>query len=250
MDEVKKAKLLKEAFNKLGHLVAARMLEEQESKGPLLEAKNLYLERKTAEVIKSLEEIEETMTTNLKSAFVNFHDRLHLLPSDKRTRIEKELSGLSLKADTILPGLLDGKKEMTEPLQVMLGLSNETLLWFYDMALDFFKQDKKEEASSIFQLLTSLNPLVCDYWIALGITQRSLKQEEKALHSFKMASLMDSKNPIPRYNSIEIHLEYHELESAKAELHLLEDIIKTENRRDLEPALVSIRTKVQLAKKS
>jgi hypothetical protein len=250
MDEAKKAKLLKEAFTKLGNLVAARMLEEQEAKGPLLEAKNLYLQRKADEVIKSLETMEETMTSNLKSAFAHSQDKLYLLPSDKRALIEKELSSLSARADKVVPFLLEGKKEITEPLQAMLGLSNETLLWFYDMALDFFKQDKKEEASSIFQLLTTLNPLVCDYWIALGITQRSLKQEEKALHSFKMASLMDSKNPIPRYNSIEIHLEHHELESAKAELHLLEEIIKTEHRKDLEPALVSIRTKVQLAKKS
>ena len=43
MDEIKAIKSMKSAFKSLGELVAAKMVEEIELKGPLLQPKNVLL---------------------------------------------------------------------------------------------------------------------------------------------------------------------------------------------------------------
>ena len=129
-------------------------------------------------------------------------------------------------------------------------MSKETLIWIYGVGYQCFEGHQKEAAFGFFQMLTLLNPLVSDYWVALGVTQRSLSEESDALYSFEMASLMDSNNPIPIYNSIEIHLKLNQIEEAKKELQLLKEVIKTHRRDDLQPAFEFIQGQVQLAKAS
>jgi tetratricopeptide (TPR) repeat protein len=159
------------------------------------------------------------------------------------------MQGVSAKADALLENKKDNSLQ-EKTFQELLGLSDKTMLWLYGVGYQCFEHHQKEEAIAIFQMLTLLNPLICDYWIALGITQRGLEEDSDALNSFEMASMMDAKNPIPRYNSIEIHLKQKHTEEAKKEFHLLEEIVKNQHRDDLRPALDSVRSKLQLSNAS
>lgn len=189
--------------------------------------------------------------SNLKSMATKIpaliQSKLTLLPQNEKNRIEEELKGFFSEGKINMSFL---KKEMEQGslIQKTVGLSDETLLWIYGIGLELFEANQAQEASLIFLMLVLLNPLISDYWIALGITQRSLKEEEAAIYSFEMAALMNLNNPIPSYNLAEIYLKQKELEQAKKQLYLLEEIVKNQHREDLEPALVSIRSQIQFAK--
>ena len=120
----------------------------------------------------------------------------------------------------------------------------------YTIGYNLSLENKHEDALCLFQMLTTLNPLVSDYFIAQGLSERSLQQNNEALQSFAMAAIMNPNQPISRYNSAELYLELHQVKDAKLELEVLEEIITVNKLTDLQPALESLRSKIQQSKPS
>ena len=247
--ENKRSKIIKEAFTPFGKDLATSMAEELEVKGGLLLEKNTYIKQKTKEFIETIDKEILKREQNMDRAGKLLKEKLALLPSLEKTKIEEELGHSAEIVISFLKDIQD-KKEPTltnkeETFQSLLGLSNETLLWIYTIGYNFSLENKHEEALAIFQMLTSLNPLVSDYFVAQGLSERSLKSNQEALYSFAMASILNPEQPISRYNAAEIYLETGQVEDAKLELEALEKIIETNSLIPLKPAAESLRGKIQ-----
>ena len=137
-----------------------------------------------------------------------------------------------------------------DTFQSILGLSNEMLLWIYGVGHQLHIEKKHEKALIIFNLLVTLNPLVADYFVAKGLTERSLEKNTEALYSFAMASMMNPHHPVARYNAAEIYLQNHKQEDARLEFEVLEEIVRTGKHEQFRPAVEAMRGKVVFIKKA
>lgn len=238
----------KNVFAPFGELVARSLAEELEVKGGLLQPKDLYIKQKTEDIVSAIETELSKREKNLNRAAAALHEKLFLLPRIQREKIEKEMIGAEGKVVDILAPKEEIRKEDT--FQSLLGLSNDTLLWIYSIGYQLFEDGKKEDAFAIFQMLTTLNPLVADYWIAEGLTQKALNYDMESLHSFAMASIMKPNNPIPRCQSVEIYLKIGQIDSARLEFAALEKIMQSAAYPELGPFVDLLRNKIQFSKAS
>lgn len=247
-----RSKVIKQAFSPFGEAIAKSLADELEVKGGLLLPKNTYIEQKKEELIQKIDAEILKRENRMDRAGKLLKEKLESLSSLEKEKIEKEL-GHSL--EIIVSMLKPSPKEKEnaslkeeDTFQSILGLSDDTLLWIYTLGYQLSLEHKYEEALSIFQMLTTLNPLVSDYFIAQGLSERSLQYNTEALYSFAMASIMNPLSPVARYNSSEIYLELHQLDDAQLELDALEELVITGKLTDLQPAVESIRSRIQLKK--
>lgn len=73
----------------------------------------------------------------------------------------------------------------------LLGFSGEHLGRLFENAVDLLHQHRFDEAILAFDLLTQLNPYVCDFWIGLGIAHQAHEEYFSALSAFLVAQTMD-----------------------------------------------------------
>ncbi len=125
--------------------------------------------------------------------------------------------------------------------QAFVGLSDETLLWMYQVGDQFFGEQRFEEAFAIFSLVTQLNPLVCDFWIAFALTQMRQNDPSEALKSFAFAIVADPSHPIPRYQSAKLYLQLEQKQDAMIELEVLEEIIRLKQLDSLSPLVTELK---------
>jgi tetratricopeptide (TPR) repeat protein len=240
---------IKWALGAFRELIAKIMLDDLEVQGGLLQPRKKTEPRDEGSkkgLILQLEARGKNLDKvgDLLQAEVGF-----LLPSEK-IRIEEEMERAGEVASELIAPY-EGRGSITvgpeDTFQKVLGFSNETLFWIYSVGQQFFMQEKKEEAFVLFEFLTAVNPIVCDYWIAQGLSLRGLSRVDDALYSFTMASLMEPNNPVPRYNATELYLEKNLVADAKVELDMLEEIIEMNELIELKPSLVAIKNRVELA---
>jgi len=79
------------------------------------------------------------------------------------------------------------------PAEVSADEINE----LYQQARRLYGQKKYQESSTIFTLLTTLNPNIHYFWIGLGLSHQEIKQYETALVAYDMASWVDQSDPAP-----------------------------------------------------
>lgn len=236
--------LIKEMFIAMGDIVIQQLVDQLEAKGGLLQPKQLYIDQKKNELMKVFDAARLKKAKAFDRAGVLLHAKILTLPPVDRERIEKEFSSARLFVKEVVEGrvVLDDSSEKS--LQSLIGLSNETLLVLYDIGYKSFVGGSSEDALAIFDILTSLNPRVFDYWIAQGLVERSIHLEKEALVSFAYATLLDPENPTPRYNSAELYYQQGQIEDAKIELEVLEEIIKAQQLLELRPEVESLRSKI------
>ena len=244
-------KLIREAFSPLGESIAESMADELEVKGGLLTPRKSYIKHKTDEITQSIDAELLKREQRMKKAGEIIKGKLSSLAPAEKERVERELRH-SAESITSLLTPSENSEGMTEDktMQSILGISNETLLWIYSIGYELSLAKHHEEALCIFQTLTTLNPLVADYFVAEGLAERALHHNKEALNSFAMASLMNPNQAISRYNSAELYLEQHQAEDASLELEVLEEIIAAGNLTDLKPAAESLRSRIQFSKAS
>jgi hypothetical protein len=85
MDEAKALKSMRNAFKSVGELVAAKMVEEMELKGPLLQPKSTYVEQKMKGFEESFEAMVSKMKTRAAKASIQLHEKILLLPGQEKT---------------------------------------------------------------------------------------------------------------------------------------------------------------------
>lgn len=236
--------VLRELCIAIGGLVAQNIVDGLEVKGALLEPKEACIDRKKDELIKAFDEDRAKKKKAMDRTGVLVSEKLPLLSHLDRERVQKEFLLARQLVREITEGtkILDVNAEKT--LQSVLGLSNETLLILYNIGYESFMQGEKEDALAMFDMLTTLNPLVFDYWIAQGLAQRSLSKEKEALYSFAFAIILNPEHPTPRYNSAELYFQQQQMEDAKIELEVLEEIIKAQKLFDLQPEVASLRGRI------
>jgi hypothetical protein len=245
-DQFKKerSEALHVALEPFAEEMAKRAVEELEVKGSLLQPKATYREQKKEEIIQVIDQELAKIESNLYEASSLLKENLIHLPEVEKKRIEKEMGEGASLAHKILQTFkeknIEGFKE-DDTFQSLLHLSDETILWMYQVGYNYFETLAFDKALMIFQFLNVLNPLISDYWLATGLTQRRLQQDPAAVYSFSMASLMNPDNPYPHYHSAEIHLNLKHTQEAASEISLLENIIEAQKLADLKPSLEALK---------
>lgn len=79
-----------------------------------------------------------------------------------------------------------------QPLWTALyGLSSETLLLIYELAIKNFNNHACEDAKNLLQLLLTFSPTVSSYWNAMGYCYQNEGEYAKALNYYLMAEEID-----------------------------------------------------------
>lgn len=97
------------------------------------------------------------------------------------------------------PEVIRKHVEDGKTFQEILEFSAEKMEKFYQHAKFLFDQSKYKEASEAFTFLTTLNPLIPNYWIGLGLSELSQEEYHGGLLAFAMAIMSDVANPLPHY---------------------------------------------------
>lgn len=192
--------------------------------------------RDVSGVLKKIGEPLEAFEESLLRAIPLLRGHVDALPLAEKERVEEEMQRA---ANLALNASLAGDST----LQKLLNLSSQTLIWMYEVAYSYYAQKDFSKALSIFQFLTILNPLIADYWVALGLTQRSLKQEMAALYAFSIAALMNPDHPTPRYHAAEIYLSFKQPKEAESEILAFKRIVESQRLTHLADALNSLQNR-------
>ncbi|MCB1136741.1 MAG: hypothetical protein KDK78_10770, partial [Chlamydiia bacterium] len=77
-----------------------------------------------------------------------------------------------------------------QTMQDILGFKDEVLMEFYEIASDFFDEERYEDALNAFVFLSSVNSYIPEFWIAMGMTQERLMKFNEAFQSYSMAAMV------------------------------------------------------------
>lgn len=109
---------------------------------------------------------------------------------------------------------LTDKLKQGKPHHEILGLSNETMKKFHQIALNLLSNKSYEEAFNVFLLLTVLNPYQSDFWLGLGEASQKLLDFDMAIDAFEMAAISHLENPIPYFYLAKCFFSLHDRENA------------------------------------
>lgn len=177
---------------------------------------------------------------------------LYRLPNEQLCR--KELQECSIRiARNLLaavekfekdPASLDGLEWMQgketkhfQNIAELLGLSFEICGSFYEIGAALFREKQFEEACSVFQFVSLLQPYTYEVWLALGMSHQRLEELVNAVSCFSVASLMDPSRMEPYIYSAECLIEGNEIEDAKGTLLLAKQFLTDENRYRYDPLI-------------
>ncbi len=169
--------------------------------------------------------------TELRSQLENAPDLILTLmpkylskPEFDKIKLELDNSG-----DHFLRFIESMKEETEKPIlfQEMFGLSDDTLLKVYELAVNLVKQEYYDDANTLFVFLATLAPHVPSYWIAQGACLQALGRHEEAVSVFSAAKFLNPSDPAPSAYSIESYQILKDQDKAKLELSLLKEVVKS-----------------------
>jgi len=133
-------------------------------------------------------------------------------------------------------------------LQEMLTVSDEMMIDFYHIAMEYFDQKQYKEAADCFFLLTTLNPLECVYWKKLGNAEHHQHNWENAVNAYAMAMLADADDPFPHFYYAQVCFGQHHWEDSRKCLEVCKKLIAEDPQyQDLSPHVDAL--EAALAKK-
>jgi len=229
--------LIQILFGGLAKKLATCKAEELQVKNGLLTKKELYIQQHVDQLLQKICESWNEAEHMLCQALTLLEEKISLSSTaqeewkqlhDKITKLFSE--GLQIPEDATFASLL--------------GISPHTLSWIYQVGFDAHKNTHRVEAESIFLLLTYLNPFIVEYWIALGITQKDQNKQDKAISSFAIASLIHPNHVSPHYHLATLFLQQQKIEQATEEVAILEQLIATQQRPDLQTLVHELQTKI------
>ena len=100
-------------------------------------------------------------------------------------------------------------------LQSLLCIPESLLNKFSEIVYNLFTEDKLNDATDGFFLLSILEPANFDHWLSLGICEQKRENFENAIKAYKMSSLSDSKNPIPHLHQAQCYANLEKVPLAK-----------------------------------
>jgi len=117
------------------------------------------------------------------------------------------------------PEIIRQQMEEGKTFQEIIGYTSETMEKFYTIGRKLFEQQEYREAADAFIFLTTLNPMVHEYWLGLGMAEQLNGGHQGALLAYAMAILTNLENPVPHYHSASC---YRELGDKQGAIHSLE----------------------------
>lgn len=104
---------------------------------------------------------------------------------------------LKLSIDTILAG---------GTLKDIKGISSDELEAVYAIAYNLYKTGKLDDADTLFKFLTTYDHMNQKYWFGLGAVRQAMKKFDAACSAYSYASLLDIRDPRPKYHAATCHL--------------------------------------------
>lgn len=108
-------------------------------------------------------------------------------------------------------------------LDETMGLSEETINYFYSVGVGLYQQQQYQKASDVFSFLTVLNIGRFDVWIALGLSEQQLSNWESALNAYGMAACAQFDSPYPYIYSAECCINMSDTQEALLYLDTAEE---------------------------
>lgn len=102
----------------------------------------------------------------------------------------------------------------------LLGLSDSTIVHFYDAGRNRFDHALYKDAVDIFSVVAWLDPYKLNVWIALGLANMRLEDPNAAVEAFAMASIVNPSAIYPHIYSAQCYLSMHENEMAQDALRM------------------------------
>lgn len=84
-----------------------------------------------------------------------------------------------------------------EARQVALGANPERMRRMFRAASRLLNAGKTEDALSVIEYLTYLEPTRPEYWVAGGVARMRMGQLDEAAASFQVAEAADGRDPVP-----------------------------------------------------
>lgn len=126
---------------------------------------------------------KKRQTEQQKEHFVWEQEMADLLPSQQAKQEIKDKH------------LLMKKYEEGQSLSQVLGFSDEAMITFYQMALDFLQQQRYADAADAFTFLTALSPQTIGFWHGLARSERLNNQVEAAMAAYQVLLLIEENDP-------------------------------------------------------
>lgn len=145
---------------------------------------------------------------NAKTLLINNESHL-ILSDDEMDQLEINLAKIT--EDKLRDPSHEVKERINQgetdfiPYQFIFGLSNEALLIIYKIGLNFFENQKIDEAIAIFILLVTLNPTIADFNYALGLAYQQKEEWKDAVVFHKLASNIDPVHVGARISLVECY---------------------------------------------
>lgn len=114
-------------------------------------------------------------------------------------------------------------------LQDAFGFSEDQMQQFYQFARGLCEQERFEDASDVFLVLSSLNPFVSHFWLGLGLCDKVAGRFKEALFDYSMALAVDKENPYTYYNIADCYSRLDECRTADDFIDICLEICKGVN---------------------
>lgn len=114
--------------------------------------------------------------------------------------------------------VLDIQRLETAALKEVLGISDSCLESIAKIAIYKYTQEQYVDCTSLFALLTALNPENWDYWYRLGIAAQACDLKDLAVRAYQAASELNPDSCEPHIFAAECLLDLNEPAQAHTEL--------------------------------
>ena len=155
----------------------------------------------------------------LKTSYVDYHGRMKhgmdlLVHSGLLAQIDvsKFFESVSKKSAPELSDTL---------FQHKIGISDDTILSFYECGTHFFDINDFVSAGDIFLVLTFLNPFVPSFWVGLGMSEEMRHEFDGAALAFLMAAELQENGYAWAIRAAECYNKANKPEQARAVLDVV-----------------------------
>lgn len=188
------------------------------------QALKVNVEESIKKLNKELERVDEAIDTFERN-------KTRFLSNEELDKLNNDLHEYANNIKNLQPLKFSDVKEKS--IKDILGISDHILYCYYKVAFHLFDEKIYQEASNIFFYLSLLNPLVKDYWLALGVCEKEKKNYNGSLIAFAIASLMDEKDPVPYLNSASCYILIKDADNAQIELENAKTIASNSTNSEL-----------------
>lgn len=108
---------------------------------------------------------------------------------------------------------------------VLPKFSKETVSGLYAIAYNFYEIGKYQDAVQFFRILTALDTQSRKNWMGLGASLQMLKEFEKAIEAYTVATLLDDEDPYVHMHAADCFFALNNMKKAIIALEAAEYVV-------------------------